>query len=88
MNRDPFEPPGTGLATSWAAILDEARARARPVTLRLANGDRLTGRVTRRGESVATLEAVESGTTYEHNVAVSAIVAITFVPDDDDSRAL
>ncbi|NUR92436.1 MAG: hypothetical protein HOY71_50905 [Nonomuraea sp.] len=83
MNRDPFEPPGTGLATSWAALLDEARGLAGPVTLRLANGDRLTGRVTRRGESVAVLETTESGTTYEHNVAISAIVAITFAPGDD-----
>ncbi|NUP02591.1 MAG: hypothetical protein HOV96_16650 [Nonomuraea sp.] len=88
MNRDPFEPPGAGLATSWAAILDEARGRTRPVTLRLANGDRLSGRVTRRGESVATLETTESGTTYEHNVAIAAIVAITFAPEDDDPQAL
>ncbi|MGW0807293.1 hypothetical protein [Nonomuraea sp. NPDC002799] len=81
MDTDPFEPPGLGLATSWAAILDDARHRDRPVEVHLSSGALFAGQITRRGDSLVTVEAAGEGKTYEHNLAIDAIVAISVGSD-------
>ncbi|MFI7691397.1 hypothetical protein ACIBQ6_20165 [Nonomuraea sp. NPDC049655] len=79
MTQDPFEPPGTGLITSWIALLDNARHENRVISVRLLSGDSFTGHVTRRGDSVVTVESSErTSGVREHNLAISAIVSITF----------
>ncbi|YCK33127.1 hypothetical protein ACNF49_03190 [Actinomadura sp. ATCC 39365] len=80
MTQDPFEPPGTGLITSWIALLDNARHENRVISVRLLSGDSFTGHVTRRGDSVVTVESSDraSGGAREHNLAISAIVSISF----------
>ncbi|MFI7105280.1 hypothetical protein ACIBK9_03130 [Nonomuraea sp. NPDC050227] len=79
MTHDPFEPPGTGLITSWIALLDNARHENRVISVRLLSGDCFTGHVTRRGDSVVTVESSErTAGVREHNLAISAIVSITF----------
>ncbi|MER6575910.1 hypothetical protein [Nonomuraea sp. NPDC001023] len=79
MTQDPFEPPGAGLITSWIALLDNARHENRVISVRLLSGDSFTGHVTRRGDSVVTVESSErTSGVREHNLAISAIVSITF----------
>ncbi|MFI6921508.1 hypothetical protein ACIBIZ_16275 [Nonomuraea spiralis] len=80
MAQDPFEPPGTGLTTSWIALLDNARHENRVISVHLLSGDSFTGHVTRRGDALVTVESSDpaTGGAREHNLAIHAIVSISY----------
>jgi hypothetical protein len=90
MIKDPFEQPGVdtspeALAKLWADLLNDARSSNRLVAVRLTSGDVYPGRVLAVGSVSADLEQPkpDSGKTYGHTVALTAIIAITFEVDAD-----
>lgn len=83
MINDPFNMPRVdttpeALADAWARILDDAKASDSPVGVRLISGDLYAGRIVAVESTSVGIEQRESGKVYQHTIALSAIIALTF----------